>query len=369
MVRSRAKDLREDACRHPLSAMNGHVRPAPEQIASLTLLERTAFELGDALSHPRLSPLASTYNRAVVGAIIASCGGRRFDVRGLEHLAGFGPKDSLLIVANHRSFFDFFTITAILYWRTKVSKRIFFPVRQTFFYDHPLGPVVNLAMSGMRMFPPVMRDREKRVFNAYMLSRCIAELDRPDIGTVIGIHPEGTRGRGPDPYELLPAQPGVGRVALGSTRAHVIPVFVLGMGQSIVRELRSNLLSPASSRIDMLFGPPVELADLRAHPDRAIASKLAADRCLDAIRALGEQQRRDAQHAKAGDASQAGEASPASWVLAGVPRLRKSLGLRDDGPESVPLASMVRPVRHHDSQAQTRSPDPSRDLASTAPRS
>ena len=127
-----------------------------------------------------------------------------------------------------------FSITAILYWRTKLTKRIFFPVRQSFFYDNPAGPFVNAIMSGMRMVPPVMRDKDKRGFNHYVLARCIEELNREDIGTVLGLHPEGTRNKGPDPYSFLPAQPGVGRVALGATRAHVIPVFALGMGQSIV---------------------------------------------------------------------------------------------------------------------------------------
>mgnify|MGYP001480307136 CR=1 FL=1 len=36
--------------------------------------------------------------------------------------------------------------------------------------------------------------------------------DQP--GTVVGLHPEGTRGKGPDPYTFLPAQPGVGKLAL-----------------------------------------------------------------------------------------------------------------------------------------------------------
>src|SRR5687768_17089852 len=145
-----------------------------------------------------------------MGALIYSCGGNRITVHGLENLLAYGKKDSVLLVANHRSFFDFFSITAICYWRTKLTKRIFFPVRQNFFYDHPAGPLVNGIMSGMRMFPPVMRNKEKKPFNNYVVSRCIEELNREDIGTILGIHPEGTRNKGDDPYAFLPAQPGVG---------------------------------------------------------------------------------------------------------------------------------------------------------------
>jgi 1-acyl-sn-glycerol-3-phosphate acyltransferase len=237
---------------------------------------------------------SKAWNSAFMGSLIYSCGGRRFNIQGLEHLASFGKKDSVLLVANHRSFFDFFSITAILYWRTQLTKRIFFPVRQNFFYDNPAGPLVNAVMSGMRMFPPVMRDKEKRPFNNYVMARCIEELNRDDIGTVLGIHPEGTRNKSDDPYAFLPAQPGVGRVALGATRAHIIPVFVLGMGQSILREMKRNVLSASEHPVDMYFGEPLAFDDLRPKANMITAQKRAADRCLDGIKALAERQRRDA---------------------------------------------------------------------------
>ena len=273
------------------------MRPTPEQLAPLSRLERVSFEIADKLAHPKLSALSAGWNSVVMGALIYSCGSRRFDLHGLDIMQRYGKKDSILLVANHRSFFDFFSITAILYWRTKLTKRIFFPVRENFFYDHPLGPVVNFAMSGMRMFPPVMRDKEKRLFNNYSVARCIEELNREDVGTVLGIHPEGTRNKGDDPYAFLPAQPGVGRVALGATRAHVIPVFVLGMGQSISGELEMNWRSrrPALEHpVDMYFGEPLDFSDLRPKANMLTTQKRAADRCLDAIKALAALQKRNA---------------------------------------------------------------------------
>lgn len=280
----------EPAC----AAMTAGVRPTPEQLASLTPFERAAFRIADVLAAPKLTPLSANWNSVVMGALIYSCGSRRFDIKGLENLAPFGKKDSILLVANHRSFFDFFTITALLYWRTRLTKRIFFPVRQNFFYDHPLGPAVNFAMSGMRMFPPVMRDKEKKAFNTYSVARCIEELNRTDIGTVLGIHPEGTRNKGDDPYAFLPAQPGVGRIALGATHAKVIPVFVLGMGQSIPGEWRMNWLAPEQHPVDVHFGAPIDFSDLQPKANMVTTQKRAADRCLDAIKALADQQRRDA---------------------------------------------------------------------------
>lgn len=270
------------------------MRPTPEQLAPLTRLERVSFELADFFARPALTPLSAAWNSAFMGGLIWTCGGRRFTIRGLENLAPFGKKDSIVLVANHRSFFDFFSITAILYWRTRLTKRIFFPVRQNFFYDHPTGPLVNAVMSGMRMFPPVMREKEKRPFNNYSVARCIAELDREDIGTVLGIHPEGTRNKGEDPYSFLPAQPGVGRIALGSRRAYVIPVFAVGMAQSILGEIKLNTLKPQAHPIDMYFGAPLDFSDLRPKANMITAQKRAADRCLDAIKELAERQRRDA---------------------------------------------------------------------------
>jgi len=280
--------------RRAVRCYDRRVRPTDEQLAPLSRFERAAFRLADVLAAPKLTPLSANWNSVVMGALIYSCGSRRFDIHGLENLAQFGKKDSIVLVANHRSFFDFFTITALLYWRTNLTKRIFFPVRQNFFYDHPLGPAVNFAMSGMRMFPPVMRDKEKKAFNTYSVARCIEELNRPDIGTVLGIHPEGTRNKGDDPYAFLPAQPGTGRIALGATRAHVIPVFVLGMGQSITGEWRMNWGAPEQHPVDVYFGAPIDFSDLRPKANMLTTQKRAADRCLDAIKVLADAQRRAA---------------------------------------------------------------------------
>lgn len=320
--------------------MTASVRPTPEQLAPLTRFERAAFRIADVLAAPELTPLSANWNSVVMGALIYSCGSRRFDIHGLENLASYGKNDSILLVANHRSFFDFFTITALLYWRTKLTKRIFFPVRQNFFYDHPLGPAVNFAMSGMRMFPPVMRDKDKRAFNAYSVARCVEELNRTDIGTVLGIHPEGTRNKGDDPYAFLPAQPGVGRIALGATRAHVIPVFVLGMGQSIPGEWRMNWLAPHDHPVDVHFGKPIDFSDLRPKANMLTTQKRAADRCLDAIKALADSQRRNAA-VRAGknpdDVAVLAKSDDGARTVAAVKKAQ-SAGVADRGAAADPAA-------------------------------
>jgi 1-acyl-sn-glycerol-3-phosphate acyltransferase len=265
------------------------VRPSREQLDNLTPLERASFELANLMAHKRLTVLSKAYLSVVMGSMIWSCGGRRLNVRGLSNLAPFGKDARVLIVANHKSFFDFFLITALLFWRTKLSKRVFFPVRSTFFYDNPVGPLVNLTMSGMRMFPPVMRDDKKRQFNQWSVDRLCDELRHP--GTVVAIHPEGTRNKSDDPYAFLPAQPGAGRVALSVPEAVVIPVFVLGMGNALHEEFAANWTSPSAHPIDVYFGAPVDLSDLRGQAPRAALFKRASDRCMDAIRALANEHR------------------------------------------------------------------------------
>lgn len=272
------------------------MRPTPEQLASLSRNERVTFEIGHFLARPELAALGTAWTSVVTGGLIWTCGGRRLNVVGLEHVAKFGKQDSFVVVANHRSFFDFFIISAILYWRTGVSKRMFYPTRGTFFYDRPLGTALNLVMSAGRMFPPVLREKEKRSFNRYSLDRCLAELAHP--GTILAVHPEGTRNKDPDPYKLLPAQPGAGRLALAGKPT--IPVFIVGMTNSLGREFVQNWTDPNPHPIDVYFGAPIEVSDLLPKAGSLRAQVQAGDRCLEAIRALGERRRADRASSDAG---------------------------------------------------------------------
>jgi len=266
-------------------------KPTKEQLAALTPMERAAFAIGDFSSRWLVVP-SKAWNTVVMGAMLYATAGRRLNVVGLENLARFRNPDRVLVVCNHRTFFDFFVITAIVYWRTKLSHRILFPVRSSFFYDHPLGPLVNATMSGMRMFPPVLRGesvKRRGIFNEYSVQRAIEELAQP--GTVMGLHPEGTRNKNADPYQLLRAHAGVGRIALESPSAHIVPAFALGMGNELHKEFAANFFRAHETRIDVLFGPEVRLDDLRMLPSSPAIARRASERLLDAIRALADEHR------------------------------------------------------------------------------
>ncbi len=264
------------------------IPPTDEELALLTPVERASFRLGDVWAR-RFSKLASRWNAVVPAGALWMCGGRRFRTEGLSHLRSVGPDDSVILVANHRSFFDFYVVSAMTYWRTDLPRRVLFPVRSSFFYDNPAGVALNFLISNMAMFPPVIRDPKRRAFNRYSVARCIAEVAIP--GTVLGLHPEGTRNKSDDPYSFTRAQPGVGQIVLAAKRAKVFPVFLHGLTNDIFGELVDNWTRPAEHPIDIWFGPEIRFDDLRGQRERAALHLAAAERCLGGIRALADEHR------------------------------------------------------------------------------
>jgi hypothetical protein len=90
-------------------------------------------------------------------------------------LSELNPERGVFLVANHRSFFDFYAVSSVLLRLAPWVERLYFPVRSSFFYERPLGVFVNAVMSAMAMYPPVMREGPKRAFNQYTVD-LIAEL-------------------------------------------------------------------------------------------------------------------------------------------------------------------------------------------------
>lgn len=222
------------------------------------------------------------------------CASNLLDVRGLEHARALRPDKGVLVCSNHRSFFDMYVISAVfLNAHVPWFQHQYFPVRSNFFYERWLGLGINLIMAGGAMYPPIFRDTSRAELNKQSVDRIIGFLQEP--GVVVGMHPEGTRGKGPDPYELLRAQPGVGQLAL-QAGAPVVPVWINGLSNELTRQLASNFGPPShrGERIVVRVGPPVDLDDLRAKPGRVALYKRAADRILDDIRALAEQARAEA---------------------------------------------------------------------------
>ena len=263
-------------------------KPNKEQLSALSPMERLAYSIGD-VTRRHFALGSAAYNSVVMSGMLWATASRRLRVHGLENIQRFGKKDIVLVVANHRTFFDFFVVCACTFWKTNMSRRILFPVRSNFFYDHPLGPMINVAMSGMTMFPPLLRNggvARRATFNEYSIQRSIEELQVP--GTMMGLHPEGTRNKSDDPYSMLRARSGVGRIALASPQAHVIPAFLLGMGNALQKEFRYNWLEADDPKIDAMFGPEIDFSDLRSEPNQKDTAQRASERMMDAIAALAQ---------------------------------------------------------------------------------
>lgn len=207
-------------------------------------------------------------------------------VHGFERVPTFGPEQSVIVVANHRSFFDLFAVSAYLVKRG-MKNRLIFPVRSKFFYDSPLGFVVNGAMSFFAMYPPVFRERERAALNLATLDETIRIVKRG--GTFLGLHPEGQRNKSDDPYALLPAQSGVGRI-IHETRVPVIPVFVNGLTNDFVRQVRGNF-DRKGAPVVLVFGEPIDFGEMLDQASSPRLHKRISETSLEAIRKLGDEER------------------------------------------------------------------------------
>jgi len=206
-------------------------------------------------------------------------------VHGTERLPKFDEKKSYLIVANHRSFFDLYVIIGYLV-RRGLPHRLVFPVRSNFFYDRPLGLFVNGAMSFFAMYPPIFRERSRAALNLASLDETARLLGRG--GTLVGLHPEGTRNQSDNPYALLPAQAGVGRV-IHKARVDVIPAFVNGLTNDLPKQILGNFTG-RGERIILNFGAPIDFGALLTEPSSPRLHKKISELALGRIEELGREE-------------------------------------------------------------------------------
>ena len=264
------------------------VHPSLEQLARLDPFERLAFRLADyANSNRVIKAGSSAFLRTVGTAWVYYITRNLIHLLDLEHVRQLRPKRGLLLVSNHRSLFDQYVISCWLFRETNLLRRIYFPVRAEFWYQRPLGVAVSLLASGLSMYPPIFREDSKREFNSYGVRRLIQILEQP--GSVVGMHPEGTRNKGPDPYTLLPARPGVGKLIL-EARPDVLPIFINGLSDDLRAQLRGNF-GRSGQPIIIVFGKPLELSSFYAKRNGLRTQKELADFVRSEITALGQRER------------------------------------------------------------------------------
>src|SRR6476469_7045380 len=256
--------------------------PTKDQIHLISPTERAGFALAHRMNLGTWKRVMTFCQRHIGSLWIYLATYNLMNVFGIENVENTDASRPVLLVANHRSFFDMYTVSSVLFRQTRRPMELYFPVRARFFYDNPLGWVVNLVMGWFSMYPPFFReqrDAAKREFDKYSLRRLI-QLASEGKSHVIGFHPEGKRNLNDDPYSLLPAQPGIGKV-IYQARPQVIPVFITGLGNDLPKQIMGNWRGGEKVRI--WFGEPIDLSEFYKRGDRIRTHKEIADHLMITI--------------------------------------------------------------------------------------
>jgi 1-acyl-sn-glycerol-3-phosphate acyltransferase len=261
--------------------------PTPEELAVLSRMERFIFLQAHEMNQGRWKRFWTWCQRHIGSLWIYLATYNLMKVYGLEHFEAASAERPLLLVANHRSFFDMYAVSSVLFRRTRRPMQLFFPVRAKFFYQTLTGMLVNFLAGWWSMYPPIFGQNEKRVFDKYSMRR-LTELCRSGAFHVVGFHPEGARNLNSDPYSYLRAQPGVGKL-IKDAAPQVIPVFIAGLGNKVLRQINANWNGGEPVRIH--FGPSLDLSEFLAKKDHVRTYKEISDFVMSKIAELGEKDR------------------------------------------------------------------------------
>jgi 1-acyl-sn-glycerol-3-phosphate acyltransferase len=266
------------------------ILPSREEISVLDPLERAGFSLVRRMNFGVWKRFWTFCQRHIGSLWIYIATYNLMNVFGVENVENSDASRPLVLVANHRSFFDMYTVSSVIFRRTRRPIKLFFPVRAKFFYDNPVGWFVNLVMGWWSMYPPFFREEgegEKRKFDKFSL-RELTRISSQGNAHIIGFHPEGKRNLNTDPYSFLPAQPGIGKVILNA-EPQVIPVFIAGLGNDLPKQILGNWTGGEKVRI--WFGEPIDLSQFKGKRDALRTHKEIADFLMTKIAELGEQDR------------------------------------------------------------------------------
>ena len=266
--------------------------PTTEELSVLSNVEKIGFRLADKMNRGAWKRFWTFCQRHIGSLWIKIATYNLMNVFGLENIEQTDARKPLLIVANHRSFFDMYTVSSVLFRQTTRPIKLFFPVRAKFFYDSPLGWFVNFVMGWFSMFPPFFReDREvkKREFDKFSMRKLI-EICSGGEAHVIGFHPEGKRNLSDDAYSFLPAQPGIGKVIMAS-RPQVVPIFIAGLGNDLPKQILGNWRG--GEKIRIYFGLPIDLSEFYEKRDSLRTHKEIADFLMQKIGELAEEDKKN----------------------------------------------------------------------------
>jgi 1-acyl-sn-glycerol-3-phosphate acyltransferase len=263
----------------------------PARLKGLSAHERLAYVMGAAINETPAKHVAMWMAGSINTPWVKRLTIPKTQFDGLEHIP---VGQSFIIAANHRTFFDLFAVTACLWSTLPFENRphMYCPVRSEWFYTTLTGPLLNTAISGYSMYPPIFRDQRGPELNEAAISAC-KRLVNGDRHAVLAMHPEGRRNKGDDPYTFLPAKRGIGRIAL-ETGIPVVPVFINGLAPSFGDQIKQRFKRPETLRV--FFGAPIELGDLSDRANDPDAWLEAAQRSMVGVGTCAQRERQWTAH-------------------------------------------------------------------------
>lgn len=267
------------------------INPTKEELSVLNTTEKIGFNLTNRMNQGVWKRFWTFCQRHIGSLWIKICTYNLMNVFGLENIEKTEVETPLLLVANHRSFFDMYVVSSVIFRQTKRPITLFFPVRAKFFYTSPIGWFVNFVMGWWAMYPPFFREEkeaDKREFDKYALRRLV-QIASQGYGHIIGFHPEGKRNLNEDPYNFLPAQTGVGSVIM-KAKPQVMPVFIAGLGNDLPKQILGNWTGGEKVRI--WFGEQIDFSEFYEKSDRLRTHKEIADFLMTKIVELGNEDKK-----------------------------------------------------------------------------
>lgn len=264
--------------------------PDSEDLGLLSFAERFAFRLTHRMNLGRWKRFWTFCQRHIGSLWIKISTYNLMNVFGIENVEESDFSRPVLLVANHRSFFDMYVVSSVIFRQTTRPVSLYFPVRARFFYSNPLGWFVNLVMGWWSMYPPFFREAgeaSKREFDKYSMRRLI-QICAEGKSHLIGFHPEGKRNLDKDPYSLLRAQPGVGKVIF-EAKPQVIPIFIAGLGNDLPKQILGNWTG--GEKVRVWFGEQIEFDEFYSQRNALRTHKKIADHTMAKIAELAEKDR------------------------------------------------------------------------------
>ncbi|MFW0155185.1 lysophospholipid acyltransferase family protein [Rothia sp. P6271] len=195
-------------------------------------------------------------------------------VQGQENL----PTGGAILASNHLAFCD------SLFIPMSVPRQVFFLAKSDYFTGTGLkGRIMRWFFSGVGQIP---MDRSGGAKSQASLNQGIKKLHE---GCYLGIYPEGTRSPDGRAYR---AKIGVAKLAL-SARVPVVPIGQIGTDR--VQPLGTNAVrlkndDGSAITVETRIGKPLDFSEYWDRASEHKIQRLVADRIVEAIRELSEQE-------------------------------------------------------------------------------